>query len=145
MIRLLLAYLNYCIKALTQSTRSKESFTSRIRGLEWISVGRVGQEEDIGRGELDLVYIGRVESYERFNTIVPMYTLTSLVDFEGGSGVKELRSLLTDFMESEEGLGGRELSLSSGYIQGIVVSEEKIHLGARLGKDYNRVSDDSVS
>jgi hypothetical protein len=113
-------------------------------GLEWMSVGRGGLEEDTGGGELDLACLGRVESYKRFNTAAPTYTLTGPVDFERGSGLEELRSVLTDFVESEGGLGGNELSSSSGYVQGIVASEEKIRSEARLSEDYNRVSDDGI-
>lgn len=109
-----------------------------------MSVGRVGPEEDAGGGELDLACLGGVESHERFNTAAPTYTLTGPVDFEGGSGLEELRSVLTDFVESEGGLGGDELSSSSGYVQGMVASEEKIRSEARLGEDHDGVSDDGI-
>ena len=109
-----------------------------------MSVGGVGQEEDAGGGELDLACVGRVESYERLKTAAPTYTLTGPVDFEGGSDIEELRSTLTDSVESEEGLGGDELSSSSGYVQGTVASEENTRSEARLGEDHDGVSDDGV-
>ena len=75
-------------------------------------------------GERDSTSGGGVGSYERLNTTPLTYTLSGLVDFEGGSGIEELRSSLTCLVGSEEGFGGEELSpSSSGYVQGIVASE----------------------
>jgi hypothetical protein len=73
-----------------------------------------------------------------------MYALTGPAHFEGSSGIEELGSPLTDFVAFEEGLGGEELSPSSGYVQGIVASEEKTRSGARLGEDHDGVWDDGI-
>jgi hypothetical protein len=73
-----------------------------------------------------------------------MYTLTRLARFKDSLGAKELRSSLTDFVESAKRLNNKELGLFR-YVQRIVASEKKIHARARLDEDYNKVLDDSVS
>jgi hypothetical protein len=72
-----------------------------------------------------------------------MYTLTGLARFKRSLGAKELRSSLINFVKFAKGLNNKKLGLFR-YVQKIVISEEKIRAKARLGKDYNKVLDDSV-
>jgi hypothetical protein len=103
-------------------------------------IGSNGRSRGGEIGELDGMSVGGVGSYERLNTALLTYTLTGLVDFDwgSGSGIEELRSTLIGLVESEDGFGGEELSSSSGYVQGMLASEENMCFGARLGEDRRR-------
>jgi hypothetical protein len=140
---LIQACLNCCTKALTWFIRSKKALASKIKRLKLIIVKRIKLKENTGKDRLDLACVSKVKPYKRFNTTALIYTLTRLAKFKDSSGAKKLRSSLTDFVKSAKRLNSKELGLSK-YVQGIVASEEKIHAKARLSKDHNRVSDNSV-
>jgi hypothetical protein len=114
--------------------------TGRVGELE--SRGSRVRPEDTGVGELDSSLGGL---YERWTTTPLTYTLIGLSGLGGAGGTEEDKTL------SVVGCSGDELRGSSGYVHGIVASEEKLYPGsektsgtARLGEDHDRVADDGV-
>jgi hypothetical protein len=132
-----LASLNSWTRCLARPVGS----TGRIGELEFGGGG--AGPEDAGVGELDSSLGGLYEP----PTTTPL-TYTSIVSLSA-SGTEEVRTPLVD----GEGFGGDELRVSSGYVHGIVASEEKSRPGAvsekmsgaaRLGEDHDGVTDDGV-